>query len=230
MSLPPRNHRITLTSAAEYTRRYREAAPGQTKGGAFHADQVRELVEQPGCAALRYYHGLDEAGERNVVLVGVTVDDHDMLEGVLLELRYPCPPYCAQPNVLNGIPRVAGKAPLRTTPVLLPSRDHHITLEEAAAYTRRYRLKVREGERGGAFHADQVRELLGQRECIALRYYYGREESGAQNLVLVGMDREGADMTDGTLLELRYPCPPYCADLNVLNSGRRAAAVTSEVA
>ena len=104
----------------------------------------------------------------------------------------------------------------------LEPRDHSVSLTEAAAHTRRHRQatgKAREADHAGAFHADQVMALLKQKGCTALRIYHGRTEQGRRSLVLVGVDGQGNDMTAGTLLEVCFPCPPFCGDGNALNTG-----------
>jgi hypothetical protein len=93
-ALPDRDHGITLTEAAEMTRRWRRAYPKAEKAGAFHADQVKALLEQPGCAALRYYHALNEDGSYAIILVAVDHAGCDMADGILMERHYPCPPMC----------------------------------------------------------------------------------------------------------------------------------------
>ena len=101
----------------------------------------------------------------------------------------------------------------------LPPRDHRIPLEAAAALTRRYREQAGKGvERAGAFQADQVRALLDQKGCAALRVYYGRQPDGHDSLILVGVDQDDRDMTGGILLEFNYPCPPFCDDGSLLSS------------
>ncbi len=225
MALPSRNHHITLAAAALMTRRWRDSTPDEKKGGAFHADQVLELLDQPGCVAMRYYHALDEADKPALVLVGVDVEGVDMSDGTLLELMVPCPPWCGSWNELNaGAAPKALAWPFRAKTRPLPERDHHIALEDAAAMTRRYRLRVRDREKGGAFDAEQVRELLEQTGCVALRYYHALDEAGKYAMVLVGVNPQGADMTDGVLLELHIPCPPWCGEFSELNSSSRAVA------
>ena len=78
--------------------------------------------------------------------------------------------------------------------------------------------KEREHERAGAFHANQVRDLLAQKGCMALRIYYGRQSGGLDSLVLVGVDENDKDMTGGILLEFMYPCPPFCDPGSAVNS------------
>ncbi|HEV8599355.1 MAG TPA: hypothetical protein VGQ69_08360 [Gemmatimonadales bacterium] len=103
MPLPPRDHRIPLAAAAALTRRYRDGiGKGAQKACAFHADQVRELLAQPGCVALRIYYGKQEDGEESLVLVGLDADDQEITGGVLLDFGYPCPPFCTDDSPLNS--------------------------------------------------------------------------------------------------------------------------------
>ena len=100
----------------------------------------------------------------------------------------------------------------------LPARDHRISLDAATALTRRYREGAgKDPTKAGAFHADQVKELLAQAGCVALRIYYGRQEDGTPALVLVGMDTNEKELTGGVLLEICFPCPPFCTDASPLN-------------
>ena len=95
----------------------------------------------------------------------------------------------------------------------MPPRDHRISLPEAAAHARRHReahQPQRDGDKGGAFRGDQVMELLQQKGCWGLRIYHGRSEKGERNMVLVGIDEEGRELTSGVMLELSFPCPPFC--------------------
>lgn len=104
-----------------------------------------------------------------------------------------------------------------------PQRDHRMPVADAAALTRRHREAtsakgVGEGERGGMFPREPVQKLLAQKGCEGVRIYHGRGEKGTPALVLVGVDKDGNDMAQGTILEWSYPCPPVCGDPNALNS------------
>ncbi len=100
----------------------------------------------------------------------------------------------------------------------LPPRHHRVTLEEAAAHTRRYRAASPNAQKAGAFHKDQVLELLNQAGCVGLRIYFGRDSAGAPSLVLTGIDSTDTDLSHGTILEISYPCPPFCGGNNPLNT------------
>jgi hypothetical protein len=102
--------------------------------------------------------------------------------------------------------------------VALPDRDHTISLQDAAALTKRHRNTSIDGIQAGAFHKDQVVKLLNQTGCVGLRIYFGRDATGAPTLVLAGIDGMDADLTGSQLLEWAFPCPPYCGPANSLNS------------
>ena len=115
--LPPKDsQRITLFDAVELTQRYRKAAPASEHGGFFWAEGFREVLDQPGCIGLRYYHGLDDDGQYRIVIVGVDASGADIVKpgkqrasaqgakaavgeatAVLLDRSWPCPPMC-DPN------------------------------------------------------------------------------------------------------------------------------------
>ena len=105
----------------------------------------------------------------------------------------------------------------------LGPRDHRITLAEAKAHTRRHREtlghKHDEADHGGAFHADQVMAILKQKGCVALRVYHGRNEKGRRSLVLLGVDQDNKDMSDGLICELCWGCPPWCDTNSPILSG-----------
>lgn len=96
--LPPRDHRIPKDRARGMSRRYRDSLPAPRKHGAcgctFHADQVRQLLDQAGVKGLRIYLATESDGSPAIVLMGADANNNDMDGGMILELGFPCPPYC----------------------------------------------------------------------------------------------------------------------------------------
>lgn len=112
-SLPPRDsQRITLAEAQAWTQRFRKVSPASEKGGVFWGEGIEAMLAQPGCVGLRYYHGIDENGDYQIVLVGVDGNGNDILtkgslrkrsvatasaagdEAVILDRHWQCPPWC----------------------------------------------------------------------------------------------------------------------------------------
>ena len=101
MALPARDHTISLNAAAALTKRYQKANPNAIKAGAFHSAQVLKMLNQPGCVAMRIYYGQNADGTGTLVLTAVDSADNDLTGGVILEIVYPCPPFCGGGNALN---------------------------------------------------------------------------------------------------------------------------------
>lgn len=101
MALPDRKHQISLPAAAALTKRYQAANPSAKKAESFHGDQVAAMLTQPGCVGMRVYYGLNPDGTGALVLTGIDANDND-LTGALLEIGFPCPPWCGGGNTLNS--------------------------------------------------------------------------------------------------------------------------------
>jgi hypothetical protein len=101
VALPPRNHRISLKDAAVLTKRHRDAKVSEVKSGAFHKDQVLELLNQAGCVGLRIHFARETDASPTLVLTGIDTADNDLTGGTILQVIAPCPPFCGAANPLN---------------------------------------------------------------------------------------------------------------------------------
>jgi len=97
------NHEILLPEAIEMTARYR-TSPGFNgmNGGFFGKSAILEILNQTDCVGLRYYYGLNVSDDPVLVLVGVTRDNVDLVNGKLAELSLPCPDICDATSPLKG--------------------------------------------------------------------------------------------------------------------------------
>jgi hypothetical protein len=100
---PTVGHRIALKEAAAQAARHRGGGSHRAgDSGAFNAKPVQELLAQPGCVGVRWYLGRDEQGARTMLLVGVDAKGNNMTDGILLDGHFPCPPFCSDPDALQG--------------------------------------------------------------------------------------------------------------------------------
>ena len=91
------------------------------------------------------------------------------------------------------------------------AEKHEITLSDAVKYVQNFRKTTPTPEiKGGLFNRAAIDKILAQPGCASLRIYYGKDEKGNPNLILVGVDTTGKDMTKGIIMEKIMPCPPYC--------------------
>jgi hypothetical protein len=88
-----------------------------------------------------------------------------------------------------------------------------ITLAEAEALTASYQTNF-PGENACYFvGADHVDDILKQEGCIGIRVYKGlNKTSFKKTLVLIGVNADGHDMTEGFIVDKVTVCPDNCPD------------------
>ena len=92
-----------------------------------------------------------------------------------------------------------------------------ITLGEGAALTKEYRLRNPAAIKARFFGKDILNQILDQEGCMGIRIYFGQDEDGNKQLVLVGGDSDENDMLD-LVVDTSVPCPNLCSSPNALNS------------
>jgi len=97
------------------------------------------------------------------------------------------------------------------------AEKHEISLADAKMFIQNHQksllaMKAKTpGIRGGSFERGAIDKILAQPGCNALRIYYGKDEKGKPNLVLVGVDTAGKEMMKmGMVMEKSQGCPPFC--------------------
>lgn len=97
--------------------------------------------------------------------------------------------------------------------------DHSITLAEASQLTHNFQKQASADQViAQYFGRDAVINILQQKGCVGMRIYNGMDENGNPHPVIVGVDGNGSDMTEGLLAERASACPPFCSQVNDLNS------------
>jgi hypothetical protein len=95
-----------------------------------------------------------------------------------------------------------------------------IDLITAKAWATNYRLKNPNTTRGHFFGNEIINQILNEEGCIGIRMYYGIDEKGNKQLMLVGVDSNGEDLLPslgesldggGNIIgDASFPCPDYC--------------------
>ena len=92
-----------------------------------------------------------------------------------------------------------------------------ISLQAGAALTEEYRDKNPNETIAHFFGNQKLKQLMDQEGAVGLRMYYGTDEDGNKQLVLVAADADQNDILD-LVLDLSSPCPNLCSSPNPLNS------------
>lgn len=107
----------------------------------------------------------------------------------------------------------------RVRPVFTGFEDHTITLTEASELTRNYRKQAGQGAvKGKYFSRAAIEQLLEQEDVVGMRYYYGLDNDGRQQMVIVAVDDKGKDLHQGFLFANPLPIPRFNSEPNPLNS------------
>jgi hypothetical protein len=101
--------------------------------------------------------------------------------------------------------------------VIVKEAGKQITLSEGAALTAKYRASHPTWIKGHLIGKDRFNEILSQSGCDGIRIYYGENTDGSRELVLVGVDSSGNDLTNGIIIDRAVKCPPFCSVSNPLN-------------
>jgi len=98
-----RDHHITLAEAIEYTQRWQRTHPGERHAWMLPREIIDEILAQPECAGIRIYAG-NVTGDQRLIWVGTDAAGNDLSAGVIGELCFPCPPFCADASPLTVTP------------------------------------------------------------------------------------------------------------------------------
>ncbi|MBA2613603.1 MAG: hypothetical protein H0U95_16695 [Bacteroidetes bacterium] len=99
------------------------------------------------------------------------------------------------------------------------NEGEQITLHDASIWTASYRNGGgSNGVNAHFFGVEKLKLILAQKDCVGVRMYYAKDDTGKPALVLVGVDKNENDLSNGVILDRSVPCPSYCGTPNPLNS------------
>jgi hypothetical protein len=104
-------------------------------------------------------------------------------------------------------------------PVFTGMEDHTISVEDAGELTRNYRKSAAPGAvKGKYFSRAALEQLLAQEDAVGIRYYYGIDNQGKPQMVLVGVNGVGQDLHEGFIFGNPRPISRFHSEANPLNS------------
>lgn len=213
------DHVISLERASQLTKRYRDSVSHDAmKGGYFGRMIFETILAQEGCVGIRCYFASMEDGNPTLVMVGVEKNGNDLSDGVLGEDIWLCPPFCSAFNDLNSTGEERDVTEKRRMMVFTGHENHLVTIAEAARLIQNYRTgKPKDAIKGAYLGRSIFKKILGQEECVGIRFYFALNEDNTRTVVLVGVLPNGNDIVDGVLGDDVWLCPPFCAEVNPLN-------------
>lgn len=84
-----------------------------------------------------------------------------------------------------------------------------IALSEAKTITENYQSANPASHKCHMVDIDMIKLIIDQEGCTGIRFYKGIDK-GIETLVLVGVDGDRRDMTEGVIVDRSLPCPSHC--------------------
>ncbi|MDI1234734.1 MAG: hypothetical protein PSX81_10670 [bacterium] len=101
-------------------------------------------------------------------------------------------------------------------PNITPNTGGQISLPSAIQWTTNFRNQNPTAVKAHFFGNVIINEILNQPGCIGLRLYNAIDDNNQPQILLVGVDNNNNDMTNGIIADMSQPCPTQCSGNNVL--------------
>lgn len=103
----------------------------------------------------------------------------------------------------------------------MSNNTHVISLDEAKQMTHAYQNAPQfQGLTVASMIDKEAYQLvIDQPNCVNIRTYFGLNSEEKLTIVIVGVDANGEDMTDGVLLNRALLCPENCPQISPLLDG-----------
>jgi hypothetical protein len=94
---------ITTAQAKKWIQNYKDKNPGDIECYFYGSDIINEILNQNGCVGLRILFALDDAGTKQMILVGGKENGNNIWpssskdstpDGIVGDNGWPCPPGC----------------------------------------------------------------------------------------------------------------------------------------
>lgn len=86
-----------------------------------------------------------------------------------------------------------------------------ILIEEAKALTEAYQGNFPDEPKCYFVGAEHIEDILAHSGCVGIRIYKGLDKTtDKKTLVMIGVDANGKDLTDGPIVDRMKMCPDEC--------------------
>lgn len=95
----------------------------------------------------------------------------------------------------------------------MTTNQHIITLAEATTMTHAYQnaQEFQGLTKACMIDVNAYQLVINQQGCTGIRTYFAKNSSGILTIVVVGVDANGNDLTNGVLLNKAEDCPDDCS-------------------
>ncbi len=198
---------ITLATASNWTANYENKNSSAVKSHFFGADAIKNILSNGGCVGVRIYYSIDDAGGQQLLLIGANSKGNDLSSSAGIKGK------ASSMNLTKG----------SATDILNRSEGVLVSAEASRQWMTNYTSKNPSSLRAHFFGFEILNQILNQEGCIGIRMCYALNNSGVQQVLLVGVNSNGENILpstqaagkvssgNGIIADMSYPCPTYCS-------------------
>lgn len=196
---------ITLATATSWYLNYNTKNLLTLKSHFFGATVLKKILAAKGAMGIRIYYAIDDNGDKQLLLLGADNKGGDLL------------PKSGAQGISSSLEISGGAATDSFTGI----EETWVSEEATQRWIANYASQYPQGLIAHFFGFAILNQILGETDCIGIRMYYALNDSGVQQILLVGVNSQrknilplslngGKVMDDPTIGDASFPCPSYC--------------------
>jgi hypothetical protein len=198
---------ITLQTALSWYANYSSTNNINVKAHFFGANVMKKILATSNVIGIRIYYSIDDGGNNQLLLIGA--DDHGNDQTPLLGAK--------------GISSSLDISDSTITDTFTGLEETWVSEEVSKQWIANYASRYPQGLIAHFFGFQIINQILNETDCIGIRMYYALNDSGVQQILLVGVNSKGENILplsdsggkvmDGgnTVADASFPCPTYCS-------------------
>ncbi len=196
---------ITMQTALSWYANYLDKSKIAIKAHFFGANVLKKILATTNVKGIRIYYSIDDVGNNQLLVLGT--DDHG----------YDQVPRSGAKGISSLLDFSGGTVADSFT----GSEETWMSEEVSNRWIANYSTQYPQGLIAHFFGFQIINQILSQPDCIGIRMYYALNDSGVQQILLVGVNTKGENILPqlnggrvedggGTVADASYPCPSYC--------------------
>jgi len=196
---------ITLQTALSWYANYADKSQLAVKAHFFGANVLKKILATTNIKGIRIYYSIDDDGNNQLLVIGT--DDHG----------YDQVPKSGAKGISSSLDFSGGLVAEPFT----GAEETWMSEDVSTRWIANYGTQYPQGLIAHFFGFQIINQILNETDCIGIRMYYALNDSGVQQILLVGVNSKGENILpllnggrveDGgaTIADASYPCPSYC--------------------
>ncbi|HTH55290.1 MAG TPA: hypothetical protein VL728_04545 [Cyclobacteriaceae bacterium] len=198
---------ITLDVATRWISNYTNQNLGKLTAHFFGRNHLEKMLATDGSMGIRFYYSLDDAGNPIVFATGADGKGNDFVSTYKTHGRNSSVALKVGPSLTSLLTQTDADSTVITT--CNRWKDNYIAKNPGGIQAHFLGLEI-------------IKQILSAKGCVGIRCYYAINDSGVQQLLLIGVTIDGQNILplstlggrteeDGTIGDMNLPCPSFCS-------------------